>query len=186
MFLSGFLNNYRDIEIPSEDIIQAYTTWVQEDRYMILERSKPSWDAPKSSTVFEKETIAVKSAKRGNDVYSYRVLSRFSIFQDALSDLNVTYFDRGRMRTQVLLITLTYDTKLRSQHQAWKAISKEYNLFMSKMRRVFGSIFTARTFESFENGYPHVHAVLLFNDFSFAVRGYIDKRVTMSCSLTTT
>jgi hypothetical protein len=176
MLLSGFLSNYRDIEMPIEDIIQAYTSWVREDRYMILERLKPTWHAPKSSTMFEKETIAVKSAKRGNDVYSHRVLSRFGMFEDLLTDLNLTYFDRGKMLTHVLFITLTYDTKLRSQHQAWKKISKEYNLFMSKMRRVFGSISTARTFESFENGYPHVHAVLLFNDFSFAVREIINEK----------
>lgn len=176
MFLSGFLNQYRDIEIPIEDIIQAYTSWVQEHRYMILEKLKPTWDAPKSSTMFEKETVAVKSAKRGNDVYSRRVLSRFGMFEDLLTDLNLVYFDRGKMRTQVLFLTLTYDTKLRSQHQAWKTLSKLYNLFMSKMRRVFGSISSARTFESFENGYPHVHAVLLFNHFSFKVREYINKK----------
>ena len=176
MSLSGFLNNYPDIEISIEDIAQAYTSWVQEDRYMILERLKPIWDAPKSSTMLDKETIAVKCAKRGNDVYSYRVLSRFGIFQDALIDLNLTHFDKGQMRTHVLFATLTYDIKLKSRHQAWKAIPKEYNLLMSKMRRVFGSISTARTFESFENGYPHVHVVLLFNDFVFQVREYTDRK----------
>jgi hypothetical protein len=152
MYLSGFLNNYRDIEIPIEDIVQAYSTWVQEDKYMILERSKPAWDSPKAASMFEKETIAVKSAKRGNDVYSSRVLSRFRMFEDCLKDLNFVCFDRGRMRTQVLFLTLTYDTSLGSRHQAWQTLSKCYNLFMSKMRRVFGSISTARTFESFENG----------------------------------
>jgi hypothetical protein len=143
---------------------------------MILERNKPSWDSPKSSTMFEKETIAVKSAKRGNDVYSHRVLSRFGIFQNSLVDFNLACFDRRQMRTYVLFMTLTYDTKLKSRHQAWRTVSKEYNLFMSKMRRVFGSISTSRTFESFENGYPHVHVVLLFNDFSFHVREYVDKK----------
>jgi hypothetical protein len=176
MFLSGFLSNYRDIEIPIEDIIQAYTSWVQEHRYMILERLKPEWDAPKSSTMFKKETIAVKSAKRGNDVYSRRVLTKFSVYENVLTDLNLISFDRGKMRTQVLFFTLTYDAKLRSRHQAWITISKLYNLFMSKLRRVFGSISSARSFESFENGYPHIHAVLLFNDFSFEVREYIDKK----------
>jgi len=143
---------------------------------MILERSKPAWESPKASTMFEKETIAVKSAKRGNDVYSHRVLSRFGMFERLLTDLNFIYSDRGKMKTQVLFLTLTYNTGLSSQHQAWVTLSKFYNLFMSKLRRVFGSISSARTFESFENGYPHVHAVLLFNDFSFAVREYIDKR----------
>jgi len=176
MSLSGFLNDYPDIDMPIEDIARAYTSWVQEDRYMILERLKPIWDAPKSSTMLEKETIAVKCAKRGNDVYSYRVLSRFSTFQNGIIDLNVTCLDRGQMRTRVLFMTLTYDTKLKSRHQAWKAVSKEYNLFMSKMRRVFGSISTARTFESFENGYPHVHVVLLFNDFTFQVREYMNRK----------
>ena len=182
MSLSGFLNQYRDIEFPIEEIIQAYTNWVLDDRYMILERSKPGWDAPKSSTMFERETIAIKSAKRGNDVYCHRVLSRFREFEDQPTDLNFVYLDGSKMRTQVLWVTLTYDTKLKSQHQAWKAISKEYNLFMSKMRRVFGSISTDRTWESFENGYPHIHTVLLLNDFTFEVREYINKKkATKSC-----
>jgi hypothetical protein len=176
MFLSGFLNNYRDSEMPLEDITQAYTSWVQEHRYMILERLKPVRDSPKAATMFDKETIAVKSAKRGNDVYSQRVLSRFRMFERLLPDLNAVYFDRGRMQTRVLFVTLTYDTNIRSRHQAWKSISKEYNFFMYKMRRVFGSISSARTFESFENGYPHGHAVLLFNDFTFELGEYINKR----------
>jgi hypothetical protein len=176
MSLSGFLNQYRDIEFPIEEIIQAYTNWVLDDRYMILERLKPTWDAPKSSTMFERETIAIKSAKRGNDVYRHRVLSRFGEFEDQITDLNLVSFDRGKMRTQVLFVTLTYGTKLRSQHRAWRGISKEYNLFMSKMRRVFGSISTVRTWESFENGYPHIHTIMLLNDFCFGVREYTNKK----------
>lgn len=176
MFLSGFLSNYRDIEIPIEDIIEAYTSWVREDRYMILERLKPTWDAPKLSTMFEKETIAVKSAKRGNNVYSHRVLSKFSVYENVLTDLNLISFDRGKMRTQVLFLTMTYDTMLCSRHQAWLTISKHYNLLMSKLRRVFGSISSARSFESFENGYPHIHTVLFFSDFSFEVREYTNKK----------
>lgn len=126
--------------------------------------------------MFERETIAVKSAKRGNDVYSRRVLTKFSAYENELTDLNLVSFDRGKMRTQVLFLTLMNDTKLRSRHQAWITISKDYNLFMSKLRRVFGSISSARSFESFENGYPHIHAVLLFNDFSFEVREWTDKK----------
>ncbi len=151
MFLSGFLSNYRDIEIPIDDIIQAYTNWVQEHRYMVLERLKPTWDAPKSLTMFEKETIAVKSAKRGM-MFILVGLSQDSECSRISSHISTHLFRQGKMRTQVLFITLTYDTKLRFQHQAWKTFSKFHNLFMSKMRRVFGSIFSACTLESFENG----------------------------------
>jgi hypothetical protein len=176
MLLSGFLSNYRDIEIPLEDIIEAYTIWVQEHRYMIMERNKPVWDAPHSSTMFDRETIAVKCAKRGNDVYVRRVESRFSAYEKLLALDNRLCFDRGKMRSQVIFATLTYDPSLRSQHQAWVTLSYFYNLFMARLRRVFGSISTLRTFESFENGYPHIHVIMLFNDFSFQVHGITNKK----------
>ena len=41
--------------------------------------------------------------------------------------------------------------------------------FLSFVRKQFEKLSSIRVFESFENGYPHVHAILLFKSASFDV-----------------
>ena len=40
---------------------------------------------------------------------------------------------------------------------------------MAFVRRHFGKVSCRRVFESFENGYPHIHCILLFQEYSFFV-----------------
>lgn len=40
---------------------------------------------------------------------------------------------------------------------------------MSNIKRKFGNVSVVRCFESFANGYPHIHALVLFNDSEFEV-----------------
>jgi len=146
--LSGFLNLYKDIEIPLEDVKYYYVQWVKEVNYMLF-RKKLLKDV---------SYFVVKCAKRGNDVYFRRVRKRFNL----LFDVNVP-FGSG------LLITLTWDTKICSRHQAWLRVSADFNRFMARLRREFGSASSVRCFESFSNGYPHVHIFVLFKEFKFKV-----------------
>ena len=48
-------------------------------------------------------------------------------------------------------------------------IGIEFNGFMAYVRRQFGKVSCCRVFESFENGYPHIHCILLFQEHSFSV-----------------
>ena len=119
---------------------------------------------------FENETFAVKCAKRGNDVYRSRVRRRFeglSTMMDKLVFFNPN--DHGPKRTRALWGTLTYDSKLCSFRDAWVKIGIELNRFMSFVRRQFGKVSCLRVFEAFGNGYPHIHAILLFESTSFNV-----------------
>ena len=68
-----------------------------------------------------------------------------------------------------LWATLTYDTKLCSYKEAWEQIGIEFNSFMAYVRRHFGKVSCCRVFESFENGYPHIHCILLFQEYTFSV-----------------
>lgn len=77
--------------------------------------------------------------------------------------------DREEKTTCALWTTLTYDTKLCSYRQAWEQIGIEFNGFMAYVRRHFGKVSSCRVFESFENGYPHIHCILLFKEHSFSV-----------------
>jgi hypothetical protein len=67
------------------------------------------------------------------------------------------------------VVTLTYDTKRCLYGEAWDNIGAEFNRFMSYVRRKFGKVSSCRVFESFENGYPHIHCILVFSEHSFSV-----------------
>jgi hypothetical protein len=113
----------------------------------------------------------LKCSKRGNDVYRHRVYRRFKGLA-SLADKTV-FFDpksrRQNKKTRALFLTPTYDTKLCSFGEAWKNLGVEFNRFMSHVRKHFGRVSCCRVFEAFENGYPHIHCILLFEEKEFKV-----------------
>ena len=50
------------------------------------------------------------------------------------------------------------------------------NLFLSNIRKKYGKILEARTWESTKNGYPHIHLLLLFKDHRFTVIKHYDNK----------
>jgi len=159
--LASFLKDFVRLDYSVDEIVERYESWVSEDMYMILARwNKAEW---------KNEVYAVKCAKRGNDVYRSRVQSRFKGVCSRSEEL--VFFnpnDRGLKTTKALWVTLTYDVKLCSFMEAWSNIGVEFNRFMAYVRKQFGKVSCCRVFESFENGYPHIHCILLFEE-SFAV-----------------
>ena len=160
--LNGFRKDYLRLNFPIEEIVRQYKEWASEDTYMILSK----WNKEK----WKNDVFAVKCAKRGNDVYRSRVESRFRGLSHKAE--NLVFFnpkDREEKTTCALWTTLTYDTKLCSYRQAWEQIGIEFNGFMAYVRRHFGKVSCCRVFESFENGYPHIHCILLFQEYTFSV-----------------
>jgi hypothetical protein len=160
--LQGFLKDYLRLNFDLERIVEKYKEWVSENMYMILAR----WNRDERKN----EVFAVKRAKRGNDVYRSRVESRFRGLARKAEEL--VFFNpkaRGAKATQALWVTLTYDTKLCSYKEAWEKIGIEFNGFMVQARSHFGKVSCCRAFESFENGYPHIHCILLFQKYTFSV-----------------
>jgi hypothetical protein len=161
--LRAFRKDYLKQNFSVDEIEEKYKEWVLENTYMIL--SKLNKDKLKN------EVFAVKCSKRGNDVYRNRANNRF----DGLCHKSekVVFFkpkDRSNEKTtRALWITLTYDTKLCSYKEAWEQIGIEFNSFMAHAKRNFGKVSCCRVFESFENGYPHIHCILLFQEYTFKV-----------------
>jgi hypothetical protein len=120
---------------------------------------------------WKNDIFAVKCSKRGNDVYRTRVQNRFVGLSHKAGQLE--FFnpkDRNSEKmTCALWTTLTYDTKLCTYQEAWKQIGIEFNNFMANVRSSFGKVSCCRVFESFENGYPHIHCILLFQEHTFSV-----------------
>ena len=161
------------------EIESKYHQWALDDRYMILRKVQfkdfQVRDSRKNQFLsyrlpINTETIAVKCSKRGNDVYRHRVYSRFKGL--ALKAEQLNFFnpkDRGEKKTKALWITLTYDPKRCSYKDAWKNIGKEFNQFRSYVCKKFGKVSSCRVFEAYENGHPHIHCILLFEETEFNV-----------------
>lgn len=122
-------------------------------------------------TKWKNDVFAIKCSKRGNDIYRLRVKNRFvglSYKSEKLEFFNPK--DRSNNKTTCALwTTLTYDTKLCSYKEAWENIGLQFNVFMAYVRRNFGKVSCCRVFESFENGYPHIHCILLFQEYTFSI-----------------
>jgi hypothetical protein len=82
---------------------------------------------------------------------------------------NVNFDFERNPYTSILFVTLTYDTKLCYFDEAWQNIAKEFNRWKANIRKKFGKFSVFRCFESFENGYPHIHAILVFEEMRFRV-----------------
>ena len=152
------LINYRDIDF--DELIHLFLTWALYVEYLIFRRDHMYTE--------EKQYIAVKSAKRGNDVYSYRTQRRF----EGLEKLpDVVFFDvkdRSLIHsTRMLFITLTYRRDI-SLYNAWKRrVSEDWNRFITGLRKRYGKINYVRVFESQRDGFPHIHVILIFEEREF-------------------
>jgi len=82
----------------------------------------------------------------------------------------ISFFDRKdrskRQKTKVLFVTLTYrrDGRIDS---AWEDVGKDYNRWISGLRRRYGKIHVLRNWEAQSDGYPHIHCVLYFEEREF-------------------
>jgi integrase len=162
--LAGYLRRLAESGVYDfEDIIEKYETWVLDHRYMVMAHLREDW----LSDPGEYEYVAVKCAKRGNDVYVSRVDSRLCGL--GLHVPNVDFDLQKNPYTNILFIALTYDTKLCSFAEAWRKIGKEFNLWKANIRKKFGDFSVFRCFEAFENGHPHIHLIAVFKEQYFKV-----------------
>jgi Geminivirus Rep catalytic domain. len=142
-----------------------FSYWESFSEFLLLKR-----EDLKSKNV---EYVAVKCSKRGNDVYAARLSARLGWLEDHVP--NVEFFkikdfqvDR-RVSSRLLWVTLTWDTNRSSLMHAWEHLGEDFNRFMSSLKRKYGKISIFRVWESYKNGYPHVHAVIYFHEAEFKV-----------------
>jgi len=146
--------------------------------------------------VNEKEMwLGVKCSKRGNDVFTDRLdrkmgfLKAFEgITMFSLEDFNLDMINKGvsdvSMPSNLLWFTLTFNPSSCSLDEAWERIGSMWNLWITNMRNKYGKIQALKFLEAFPNpessaaGYPHIHAVLLFEDHNFQAFPHweLDKR----------
>jgi len=149
--------------ISDNDLIELYKNWRDQNEYLILCYHRRD---------FILEYRAIKCSKRGNDVYNWRINQKFKELEKLAGfygDYEIFDINQAEPKTNCLLVTFTYDTKLKDKIDAWHDVSLEYNRAITRLRQKFGKISVLRVWESFRNGYPHIHAILLFDDKRFNV-----------------
>lgn len=126
------------------------------------------------------EYLAVKCSKRGNDVYQRRIKLRLGWLNKEVPDkkfFEIKSFQVDKVvRTSLLWITLTWDPGQGDLVFAWENLGKDFNRFVSALRRKYGRISYLRVWESYESGFPHVHAVMLFEEAEFTVFPHWDSK----------
>ena len=122
--LKAFLRNYPQYAYSVSEIVEHYSTWIKDTRYMLLSK----WN----KVELKNDVFAVKSVKRGNDVYRSRVRRKFEDLCSMTQDL--TLFnpkERGIKKKRALWITLTYRIDRCTFGVAWRNSGVELNRFMS-------------------------------------------------------
>lgn len=144
------------------DVVSIFRLWQQESEYIcLLEFKNYEMDLLGETTYCSIEYHFVKAAKRGNDVYLAGLNRRF---QPLLDLPPITIFDPswGDKHTNALFLTLTFDPGLMSADDAWSNIGNMWHVFLAKLRQEYGPTAHLRCWESTENYYPHIHAMILF------------------------
>ena len=102
-------------------IIEYFTEWVSYDEYLIFRKE--------NIYTFEKEYKAVKAAKRGNDVYAYKLNKRLKHLDNLPQIEFFNYKDRNRkQKTRALFLTLT---------RARKSKTLDRNLWGARARTAY-------------------------------------------------
>jgi hypothetical protein len=130
---------------------------------MVLAHLREDW----KTNAYEFDYVAVRCAKRGNDVYVSRINRRLHGLGFHVPKVNFDF--EKKPYPNILFITLTFDTKLCSFDEAWKNIGVEFNRWKANICKKFGDFSVFRCFEAFENGHSHIHLIAVFKEKKFKV-----------------
>jgi hypothetical protein len=187
-------DDFQELGLLSESgkirLLPAQRYFNENEDYSLLDPLYQAWRDEAEYIVFkhcsEGKThyLGLKCSKRGNDVYNSRIRHRFKLFSQNLPDTKFfstnpdAFKTDSKVKTNVLWVTLTWNTRLVSIRNAWKTeISEAWNRFITALRRRYGKIQVLRSWEATSQGYPHVHAVLWFESQEFTVfPHYSDKQ----------
>lgn len=117
-----------------------------------------------------------RSAKRGDSRYASRVTRRFDDVASRVPSREFFKFGHhGIIHSSCLLVTLTFGRSI-DLVVAWVSLGPFLNGYLSYLRRRYGKIAVLRCWESHVDGYPHIHVLILFKDWSFKGFSYRSKK----------
>jgi len=150
-----------------EKIIDAFTYWSNFIEYLVFRKE--------NVYTYDKTFKAIKAAKRGNDVYSAKLRKRLNHLYKLPRIEFFNFKDRSRShKTKAVFVPLTYQRDIRLD-EAWEDIGSDFNRWISAMRKAFGKIDVIRCWEAQEDGFPHIHCILVFHEAEFETFYYNGK-----------
>lgn len=158
--LNRVKNSLKYNQLSLEQIKLIYRKWVNQKEYFVL------WEEHKS------KGHAYLCAKRGNDVYNYKINQKFKDIEKLANfygDTKLFDINEPAPKTNCVFVTFTYDRKISSLDESWNLISEQYNRAISAIKRKFGNCAIIRAYEAFKDGYPHIHAIIIFDNYFFDV-----------------
>jgi hypothetical protein len=123
------------------------------------------------------------SPKRGDEKYSWRFQLRFEEFERVVVENPIFWFrwgedHRDKINSPCVYATFTYGRELGLEN-CWIAVGEDFNREVSYLRRRYGKVKVARFFESHEDGFPHIHAIFLFEEHSFGVSAMLTRKTIL-------
>ena len=151
-----------------EKIIESFIYWSRFVEYLIFRKE--------NIYNYNMEYKAIKASKRKNDVYSWKLGKRLKHLYNLPQIDFFNYKDRGKVqKMRAVFFTLTYARNERLD-VLWEEVGKDFNRWLSAMRRRYGKkISIIRCLEAQQDGYPHIHYVLLFHEIEFETFFYNGK-----------
>jgi hypothetical protein len=139
-----------------------YVSWVNRPSYALLSRVIQSVGKKLRRKKVDTEYRLLRVSKRGDRQYSRRILGKFKRLERISKGF--TFFDyRGvNVSGSALLMTLEYNANECSLASSWLNASRDFNVFLSRLRKRYGQIFNVRVYESHESGFLHIHVLLVF------------------------
>jgi len=164
-YARSYFLGYVDRDSDLEGLEKCYVDWRDYPEYIVVQKQT---DNLKIEGGINKETIAVKCSKRGNDVYWWRVWKRIKKLYNLKEQ---TLFDphSNIKSSNVLFTTLTYDVKQSTISEAWETEGEDLNKWIRNLRKKFGRISYFRSLKASKRGYPHIHVLMICYDYEFKV-----------------
>ena len=144
--------------------VSAYLEWVSSPVYVCL------YGFNQSLQNYEYRWF--RSRKRGDSKYARHIESRFDALARIVPETRFFGFGvHGSVESRCLYLTLTYSRSL-GLRDVWRSVGSDFNGFLSRLRHLYGKLGVVRCWESQEDGFAHVHAVVLFEDHVFSGRSW--------------
>jgi len=189
--LQDVKQSYFSGAIDHDTAISFYPDWVKQPLYLVRVRAdhdqfptnRPVTGVCSSFRMYGKPCLyeLMLVSKRGNEVYSAKVRSRFKPLS-FLCELNrkndISFLQSTKVKNffhgSFLWVTLTYDTNLCSIDTAWSNVGQELNQYLASIRQKYGRISVLRNYEAFTNGYPHSHLLIYFHEHDFLIKKWFN------------
>jgi len=148
------LNKIEDLDLN----ILLFQMWLTHDEYVVVRRSE------NLNGLVKRKLISIKASKKGNDIYSYKLEKKMGVVMVNLERVIIS----DEKFVNALYVTLTYDPKVEpDRNKAWLNFGKEFNKFLSHLKKIYGNVIFVRSWEASRSAYPHSHGTLVFLDHKF-------------------